>query len=558
MGHGPHRPYVSRRQFVQRTAAVGIAAGAGPFLWQQPGYSAATPVEQIHGQFGQDASREAAFSWMTPGPVRRPFVQIGGERVRAETMQYAGYPGYFHHARVDRLLPDTRYRYAVGHQGEVRSTKAVWRTGPRPGKAFTFTAFGDQATDVPDLTNIQDFDPLTLQTITHQQPPFQASLNRDLAYSMNPAFHVIVGDTSYANGDQAIWDEWFRGIEKMARTMPWMPCLGNHEIEAAAGIGGFSLTGLLGGEDDSWGPLGYDSYRTRFALPENGDKDWEGNWYRFRYGSVEFISIDNNDVNTEVTANIGYSEGRQERWVKRTLRRAAKDPDVDFIIVLMHQAAFSSGLHGSDPGVRKAWFRLFAKYGVDLVIQGHDHHYERTHLMKRAKVVESAEDGHYISDVGTMYIVSGNGGGVQRGEGLFGGGDFTASIQAMEVGTVKVEVVPDTGRGTKRLVLGEYSATRGGAPIEEGIVIERSLDRGKRAARASEEPEADASRLVLPSEDPVGPLHETTGGVAALALGAASTAAPGTTWTRGSADEEVTELREQRRSDVRRALRDLR
>ncbi|WP_366925115.1 twin-arginine translocation signal domain-containing protein [Nocardioides sp. REDSEA-S30_B4] len=32
MGHGPHRPYVSRRQFVQRTAAVGIAAGAGPFL----------------------------------------------------------------------------------------------------------------------------------------------------------------------------------------------------------------------------------------------------------------------------------------------------------------------------------------------------------------------------------------------------------------------------------------------------------------------------------------------------------------------------------------------
>lgn len=63
---------------------------------------------------------------------------------------------------------------------------------------------------------------------------------------------------------------------------------------------------------------------------------------------------------------------------------------------------------------------------------------------------------------------------------------------------------------------------------------------------------------MLPSEDPVGPLHETTGGVAALAMGAASTAAPGTTWTRGSGDEEVTELREQRRSDVRRALRDLR
>ncbi len=548
MGHGPHRPYVSRRQFVQRTAAVGIAAGAGPFLWQQPGYSAATPVEQIHGQFGADAGREAAFSWMTPGPVRRPFVQIGEQRVAAETVQYAGCPGYFHHARVEELLPGTRYRYAVGHAGDVRSTKALWRTGPRPGRPFTFTAFGDQGTDEPDLTNIQDVDPLTLQSIAHQQPPFQASLNRDLALSMAPAFHVIVGDTSYANGDQAIWDAWFRGIEKMARTMPWMPCIGNHEIEAEGGIGGFSPTGLLtGDEGDSWGPLGYDAYRHRFALPRNGDKDWEGNWYRFRYGSVEFVSIDNNDVNTEVTANIGYSEGRQERWVRRVLRRAAADPTVDFIIVLMHQAAFSSGLHGSDPGVREAWFQMFSEHGVDLVIQGHDHHYERTHLMDHDRVVETGRDGVYTSDVGTMYLVTGNGGGVQRGEGLGGGGDFTAAIQAQEVGTVRIDVVPDTGRGTKRLVLGEYSATRGGAPIEEGIVIERSL----RAGRGT------APRSAPVSDDPVGPLHRTAAGLGALALGAAAGTVPATTWTRGSDDEEVIELRERRRSDVRRVLRDL-
>lgn len=549
MGHGPHRPYVSRRQFVQRSAAIGIAAGAGPFIWQQPGYAASTPVEQIHGQFGHDAAREAAFSWMTPGPVRRPFVQVGGERVAAETVQYAGYPGYFHHARVGQLIPDTRYRYSVGHQGKVRSTEAVWRTGPRPGKAFTFTAFGDQGTDVPDLTNVQDFDPLTLQTITHQQPPFQASLNRDLAYSMSPAFHVIVGDTSYANGDQAIWDEWFRGIEKMARTMPWMPCIGNHEIEAAGGVGGFSPTDILTGEEgDSWGPLGYDAYRHRFALPANGDRDWEGNWYRFRYGSVEFISLDNNDVNTEVTANIGYSEGRQEGWVRRQLRKAAADPEVDFIIILMHQAAFSSGLHGSDPGVRETWFQMFSEHGVDLVIQGHDHHYERTHLMDHDRVVETGQDGVYTSDVGTMYLVTGNGGGVQRGEGLFGGGDFTAAIQAQEVGTVRIEVVPDTGHGTKRLVLGEYSATRGGAPIEEGIVIERSLRPGHgRGGRA--DPVA---------ESPVGPLHRTAGGLGALAVGVAAGVAPATTWTRGSADDEVAELREQRRAGVRRVLRDLR
>jgi hypothetical protein len=293
---------------------------------------------------------------------------------------------------------------------------------------------------------------------------------------MEPAFHCIVGDTAYANGDQDIWDLWFRGISDMARTAPWMPCLGNHEIETqGVGIGGFDVTGELGLPADSWGKLGYDSYRTRFALPVNGDREWEGCWYRFRYGSVEFLSIDNNDVNEEVPANIGYSGGRQAAWVERTLRAASQDPDVDFIVVLMHQAAFSSGLHGSDEGVRKTWFPLFTTYGVDLVLQGHDHHYERTHLMTNADVALKA-DGDYRSDIGTMYVVAGNGGGVQRGEGLAGGNEFTAKIAAQQVGTLKVQVVPDSGKGTKRLVLSEHSALDGSV-IESDVVIERTLRR---------------------------------------------------------------------------------
>jgi hypothetical protein len=53
-------------------------------------------------------------------------------------------------------------------------------------------------------------------------------------------------------------------------------------------------------------------------------------------------------------------------------------------------------------------------------------------------------------------------------------------------------------------------------------------------------------------------LHESTGGVAALATGAASSAVAGRAWSRGPGDDEVVELREQRRASVRRALRDLR
>lgn len=541
MGHGPHRPYVSRRQFLQRTAALGLATTAGPWFWARPASAAETPVEQVHGQFGADAAREAAFTWMTPGPVQAPFVQLGDQRLPARTTQYAGYPGYFHTVRVSDLLPATSYSYAVGHAGAVRSRPFAWRTGPRPGTPFTFTAFGDQGTDSPDPTNVQDVDPTTLTTIkADQQQPFTASLNRELALSMSPAFHAIVGDTSYANGDQEVWDQWFRGLQTFAASRPWMPCLGNHEIETmGVGLGGFNVGEELGLPGDSWGPLGYDAYRTRFALPENGDPEWEGCWYRFRYGSVEFVSIDNNDVNDEIQVNKGYSGGRQRAFVERTLKAAAADPDVDFIVVLMHQAAFSSGLHGSDQGVRDTWFPLFGRYGVDLVVQGHDHHYERTHLMRGADVA-LASDGDYVSDVGTMYVVAGNGGSVQRGEGLGGGSEFTAHIAPQQVGTLKVEVVPDTGRGTKRLVLSEVAAlTR--QPIESGVVIERSRATSTPVPSSNPTPAAapsSADASPTPAPDAVTDLLPATGGPAGtsllgltLASGAAGAAA---VWRRTS------------------------
>jgi 3',5'-cyclic AMP phosphodiesterase CpdA len=488
-----HRPYVSRREFLKRSALAGAAASAGPWLWRQPAYAADTPVEQLHVTFGADAGREVAVSWMTPGPVRRPFVQIRGERVVAQTLQYDGYPGYFHHARLDDLKPGRSYAYAVGHAGATVGDPTTFRTGPKPGTPFSFTAFGDQGIDDPGPDNLQAYNPAT-GSFSPSQPPFQAFANLELARSMEPAFHAIVGDLSYANGNQAIWDRWFRAIEPMAKSRPWMGCIGNHEIEAANSVGGFGVGG------DSWGDLGYDAYRTRFALPDNGDREWSNCWYAFRYGSVQFVSIDNNDVNTEVTANIGYSEGRQAAFVERTLQAARRDPAVDFIVVLMHQCAFSSSAkHGSDEGVRAAWLELFARTGVDLVLQGHDHTYERTHLMDRTEPLLT--QAPYVSDVGTLYVVAGNGGAIQepfRPEQPA----WSAFRQALKVGTLRVEVTPDTGKGTKRLTLGEYWALDG-SPIEEGIVLERPLP-GRRARRSGRLATAQSSPSLPGTTGPAG------------------------------------------------------
>lgn len=551
--HGPHRPFVSRRQFLRRTATVGLATSVGPWVWQGLAHAQEAPVEQVHVELGADAARAAQFTWMTPAPVDGPFLQLGEQRLPAETVQYEGYPGFFHKVRVTDLLPDTTYPYGVGHGGAVVRDGFSYTTGPSGRTDFSFTAFADQGTDLTGgEPAIEDVDPATLMMIAKgvdQQPPFQATRNRELAYSFAPRFHVVGGDTSYANGDQAVWDEWFRGYEQHATSRPIVPCLGNHEIETmGVGLGGFTL---VGDADDSWGPLGYDAYRTRFTLPENGDPEWEGNWFRFRYGSVEFISIDNNDVNAEVVANVGYSQDRQAAWVERTLQAAHDDDACDFIVVIMHQAAFSTGLHGSDQGVRDAWFAMFSRFGVDLVLQGHDHQYERTHLVRTPdpETVETIlpTDGTYASDVGTMYVVCGNGGGVQRPQNPFANEfEWQATKSVFTVGTVKVDVQFDEAAGVKRLVLGEYSVTTGG-PIEEGIVIERSLamagtvdddaDDGLPAPVEAQPAPEPAPQPVLPATG--GPAGISAVGVAAIGMAGALASAR----YRGPHDEETQELR---------------
>jgi hypothetical protein len=446
MGHSHRlRPFLSRREFLHRAAVVSGAAAVGPYFWRQLAAAADTPIAGVHVTFGRNTASEMSVSWSTPGPVDAPFLELLGSRIPARTAQYAGYPGYFHHAEINSLPAASEIAYRLGHGGAVApSSASTFRTGPDRRQAFTFTAFGDQGTDSPPIG----------------QPPKQPSMNADLARRFAPSFHLIVGDLAYANGDQQIWDDWFAMVEPMVRTTPWMPTIGNHEIES-------QVTGSAGG---SWGAFGYDPYRTRFTLPPNGADDLRGCYYAFRYGSVHVVCIDNNDVNAEIKNNIGYTGGRQQQFVERELTAARADPDVDFIVVSMHQCAFSSSTkHGSDEGVRRAWFELFHRYSVDLVLQGHDHTYERTHAMVGDQVVSAGPT--YRSDIGTLYVVCGNGGAVQepfKPEQPA----WSAFRQALKVGTLKIEVEPSAANGMRRLTLSEHWALDGSV-IEGGIVLER-------------------------------------------------------------------------------------
>src|SRR6202171_4353572 len=84
---------LSRRAFVRTIGAGGLFLAA-PELWLQADVVGTADPEQIHLQFGGDASREVTVSWATPTSVRHPRLHLGlrhgggGRAVQADTRTY--------------------------------------------------------------------------------------------------------------------------------------------------------------------------------------------------------------------------------------------------------------------------------------------------------------------------------------------------------------------------------------------------------------------------------------------------------------------------------------
>ncbi len=363
------------------------------------------PVEQLHLTFGGDPAREMVVSWVTrepttglrvvatpedPGRSREPPVPVDA---RAATRRFVeaqtGEQAFLHHARLVGLEPDQSYRYTV--EGGAGGTL---RTAPAGRAPFTFTSVGDQGSPDPaDRFGSPAATRVTAGIVT-----------------LDPLLHLVPGDLSYANmSDDRMrtWRNWFTSIAASARHRPWMPTAGNHEVE-------------LGN-----GPLGYDSYLARFLLPDNGEEaGTAGLWYTFAVGGVRFIALNADDVcyqpgEPELDLR-GYSGGRQTAWLEQTLKTARADPGTDWIVVFTHQAFASTAArqNGCDLGIREQWGPLFDAYEVDLVLCGHDHHYERTHPVRGWVAGSPARTPRPVASrtdiidttVGTVHVLLGFGG----------------------------------------------------------------------------------------------------------------------------------------------------
>ena len=169
--------------------------------------------------------------------------------------------------------------------------------------------------------------------------------------------------------------------------------------------------------------FGYGGITKRMDLPKTGPSTCPS-VYSFRYGNVGIIRLDANDLSWEIQGLLDYSRGAQLRWLEEQLRARRNGPRVDFIVAFFHECAFSTcNGHSSDGGVRSKLAPLFARYQVDLVVQGHNHVYERTNPLiydpktnrarssKQAVTVSASEPAEVEpAKDGTTYVVAGTAG----------------------------------------------------------------------------------------------------------------------------------------------------
>ncbi|QUR67190.1 purple acid phosphatase family protein [Mycobacterium spongiae] len=417
-------PGINRRKLLTTGAAsafLGMGVGVGgaallwprrhdPTVWYQPDTNGAAPVGGLHLQFGANAATEVVVSWHTTDAVRNPRVMLGtptsgfGKTVAAATRTYRDAKSTtevrVNHARLTNLTPDTDYVYAAVHDGADPQLGTI-RTAPLGRKALRFTSFGDQAT--PTLGRLTGGRYVSDNLGSPAAADITVAIER-----IAPLFNLVNGDLCYANlalDRIRTWSDWFANNSRSARYRPWMPAAGNHENE-------------LGN-----GPIGFGAYQTYFALPDSGSPgELRGLWYSFTAGSVRVISLSNDDVAYQdggASYIRGYSSGEQRHWLEGELAAARRSPEVDWVVVVMHQTAISTTDHtnGADLGIREEWLPLFDRYGVDLVLCGHEHHYERSHPVRGALGTDvrtpiPVDAGTDVIDAtrGTVHLVIGGGG----------------------------------------------------------------------------------------------------------------------------------------------------
>jgi len=315
----------------------------------------------------EEPSSSIVITWRTMKEVKQPQVRIAKSTgwiefennlssISAKTDKVILFDStkVFHYSVVVKnLQPNTLYIYCVGGDS-VWSEWNQFRTAKEDNSPFTFTYFGDMQHDIKKFGS--------------------RVFRKALTLSPNSNFWLFSGDLLDRAEYDYQWNEFFQASGFITSVMPCVLATGNHEY-ADTVINGIEVETLV------------ELWRSHITQPTSEIDGLSETVFSFIYQGVRFIVLNGNEKLEE-----------QANWLEKILTENKSL----WTIITVHQPIYSMGKKRDQRKTKNAFLHLFDKYNVDLVLQGHDHVYARTHKLKNDKIVSDNESG-------TVYITSNSG-----------------------------------------------------------------------------------------------------------------------------------------------------
>jgi hypothetical protein len=260
-----------------------------------------------------------------------------------------------HEITVTGLLPNTKYFYEIANLDEVyvaESTNMYVKTAPDVGiKQFVRAwILGDAGTANQDQRDVRDqyYNYVSTTTTNQNQTDMMLFLG-DNAYNIGT-------DSEYQT---AMFDVY---SDMLKKSIAWST-LGNHD--------GYSAT-----SNTQSGPY-YDIFSFPSAAEAGGIVSNTEAYYSFDYANIHFIVLESHQL---------YNDATQIAWCLSDIQATSQD----WIIALFHHPPYTKGSHNSDSeteliAMRNNFLSILENNGVDLVLSGHSHSYERSYFL----------NGHY-------------------------------------------------------------------------------------------------------------------------------------------------------------------
>jgi len=279
-----------------------------------------------------------------------------------------------HEVRLTGLTPATRYYYAVGTSAEVLAggdSSFTFRTAPPDAVAAPTRVWvvGDSGAPGPILSSVRD-------------------AFSEWTGSQEPDLWLMLGDNAYSSGtDGEYQSAVFSPFQARLRSCPLWPTRGNHDL-------------LHNGINNDY----YDIFTMPSIAEAGGMVSGTEAYYSFNWSNIHFICLDSEGSDKS-------AGGAMMTWLAGDL---AANQHL-WVIAFWHHPPYSKGSHDSDGegaliAMRQNALPVLEAGGVDLVLCGHSHSYERSFLI----------DGHYgTSATLTPAMIVNGGDGRPDGSGAY-------------------------------------------------------------------------------------------------------------------------------------------